>query len=112
MLVRVKADAIGLKAEDYLSDRVIEVENIYSGFLEGYISKEQLDYFYEKVSCLYLKLQIILLSQSICSNERRIRGSSSALGIVDHLGKKVKKLIFHNEQVWGYDHEMCSKLWG
>ena len=21
------------------------------------------------------------------------------------LGKKVKKLIFHNEQVWGYDHE-------
>ncbi len=37
-----------LKAEDYLSDRVIEVENIYSGFLEGYISKEQLDYFYEK----------------------------------------------------------------
>ncbi len=48
MLVRVKADAIGLKAEDYLSDRVIEVENIYSGFLEGYISKEQLDYFYEK----------------------------------------------------------------
>ncbi len=28
-------------------------------------------------------------------------GSSSALGIVDHLGKKVKKLIFHNEQVWG-----------
>lgn len=48
VLVRVKADAIGLKAEDYLSDRVIEVENIYSGFLEGYISKEQLDYFYEK----------------------------------------------------------------
>ncbi len=28
-------------------------------------------------------------------------GSSSALGIVDHLGKKVKKLIFPNEQVWG-----------
>ena len=74
VLVRVKADAIGLKAEDYLSDRVIEVENIYSGFLEGYISKEQLDYFMKKVSCLYLKLQIILLSQSICSNERRIRG--------------------------------------
>lgn len=73
MLVRVKADAIGLKAEDYLSDRVIEVENIYSGFLEGYISKEQLDYFYEKANCLYPKLQIILLSKSVCSNERCVR---------------------------------------
>ena len=53
-----------------------------------------------KVNCLYLKLRITLLPKSICSNERCIGGSSSALGIVDHLGKKVKKLIFHNEQVW------------
>ena len=58
-----------------------------------------------KVNCLYLKLRIILLPKSVCSDERCIRGSSSALGIVHHLGKKVKKLIFHNEQVWGYDHE-------
>ena len=65
-----------------------------------------------KVNCLYLKLRIILLPKSICSNERCIRGSSSALGIVDHLGKKVKKLIFHNEQVWGYDHETCKQIMG
>ncbi len=38
-------------------------------------------------------------------------GSSSALGIVDHLGKKVKKLIFIMNKYGEYDHEMCSKLW-
>ncbi|GAA3322949.1 hypothetical protein GCM10020331_044870 [Ectobacillus funiculus] len=42
VLVRVKADALGLQAEDYLSDRVIEVDNIYTGFLEFYIQKKEL----------------------------------------------------------------------
>ncbi|KGZ81516.1 PhoH family protein [Bacillus anthracis] len=97
VLVRVKADAIGLKAEDYLSDRVIEVENIYSGFLEGYISKEQLDYFYPN--------QFVVMKDAL-------GGSSSALGIVDHLGKKVKKLIFHNEQVWGIRPRNVQQIMG
>ena len=65
-----------------------------------------------KVNCLYLKLRIILLPKSICSNERCIRGSSSALGIVDHLGKKVKKLIFHNEQVWGIRPRNVQQIMG
>ncbi|MBL2346581.1 PhoH family protein, partial [Klebsiella pneumoniae] len=82
VLVRVKADAIGLKAEDYLSDRVIEVENIYSGFLEGYISKEQLDYFYEKGELPLSEIanhpfypnQFVVMKDAL-------GGSSSALGI-------------------------------
>lgn len=102
VLVRVKADALGLQAEDYLSDRVIEVDNIYSGFLEGYISKEQLDYFYEKGELPLSEIanhpfypnQFIVMKDAL-------GGSSSALGIVDFSGKKVKKLVFHNEQVWG-----------
>ncbi len=47
-LVRVKADALGLQAEDFLSDRVIEVNDIYTGFMELYIEKEFLDRFYDK----------------------------------------------------------------
>ena len=65
-----------------------------------------------KVNCLYLKLRIILLPKSICSNERCIRGSSSALGIVDHLGKKVKKLIFTMNKCGGYDHETSRQIMG
>ncbi|MED2440230.1 PhoH family protein, partial [Bacillus thuringiensis] len=113
VLVRVKADAIGLKAEDYLSDRVIEVENIYSGFLEGYISKEQLDYFYEKGELPLSEIanhpfypnQFVVMKDAL-------GGSSSALGIVDHLGKKVKKLIFHNEQVWGIRPRNVQQIMG
>ena len=33
-LVRVKADAIGLISEDFLSDRVVENDHIYTGFLK------------------------------------------------------------------------------
>lgn len=113
VLVRVKADAIGLKAEDYLSDRVIEVENIYSGFLEGYISKEQLDYFYEKGELPLSEIanhpfypnQFVVMKDAL-------GGSSSALGIVDHLGKKVKKLIFPNEQVWGIRPRNVQQIMG
>lgn len=113
VLVRVKADAIGLKAEDYLSDRVIEVDNIYSGFLEGYISKEQLDYFYEKGELPLSEIanhpfypnQFVVMKDAL-------GGSSSALGIVDHLGKKVKKLIFHNEQVWGIRPRNVQQIMG
>ena len=47
-LVRVKADAIGLYAEDFLSDRVVEVDHIYTGFLEVYLQGDLLNRFYEK----------------------------------------------------------------
>ncbi|HEY9578114.1 MAG TPA: PIN domain-containing protein, partial [Pseudobacillus sp.] len=47
-LVRVKADALGLQAEDFLSDRVIEMSDIYKGFLKIYVSKQVLDLFYQK----------------------------------------------------------------
>ncbi len=49
-LVRVKADAIGLIAEDFLSDRVVEVNDVYTGFEEVYVDKEVLDRYYEKGS--------------------------------------------------------------
>ena len=47
-LVRVKADAIGLEAEDFLSDRVVELDHIYSGFKEIFISIDLLNQFYEQ----------------------------------------------------------------
>ena len=47
-LVRVKADALGLQAEDFLNDRVVEIDHIYTGLLEIYLDKELLNLFYEK----------------------------------------------------------------
>ncbi|MCG3083626.1 PhoH family protein [Anoxybacillus sp. LAT_35] len=101
-LVRVKADAIGLEAEDFLSDRVVEIDHIYTGFLDLYISPEHLARFYEKGELVLSEItnhpfypnQFIIMKDAL-------GGSSSALGMVDHTGKKVRKLIFHYDHIWG-----------
>ncbi|MEH7238440.1 PhoH family protein [Bacillus sp. JJ1562] len=101
-LVRVKADALGLQSEDFLSDRVVEVDHIYSGFLEIHINRNLLDLFYEKGELHVTELvhhpfypnQFILLKDAL-------GGSSSAIGIVDKTGKVVKKLQFKLDHIWG-----------
>ncbi|HYK71874.1 MAG TPA: PhoH family protein [Pseudoneobacillus sp.] len=101
-LVRVKADAIGLYAEDFLSDRVIEDESIYTGFLEVYIPVEILGRFYEKGELLLSEIvnhpfypnQFLIMKDAL-------GGSASAIGMVDKTGKKVKKLAINQDHVWG-----------
>ncbi|MCC3357616.1 PhoH family protein [Bacillus sp. REN16] len=101
-LVRVKADALGLQSEDFLSDRVVEVDHIYSGFLEIYINRNLLDLFYEKgelhvtelVNHPFYPNQFILLKDAL-------GGSSSAIGVVDKTGKVVRKLHFKQDHIWG-----------
>jgi PhoH-like ATPase len=101
-LVRVKADVIGLEAEDFLSDRVVEIDHIYTGFFDFYINSELLNRFYEKGELRVSELtnhpfypnQFIILKDALGS-------SASAIGIVDHTGQKLKKLIFNHEHIWG-----------
>jgi PhoH-like ATPase len=101
-LVRVKADAIGLLAEDFLSDRVVDFDHIYTGFVEKYIEVGMIGKFYEKNELLisdisnfpYYPHQFVVLKDSLGS-------STSALGIVDSLGKKIKKLVFDHDHIWG-----------
>jgi len=101
-LVRVKADALNLLAEDYLSDRVVEVDHIYTGYLEYYINTDLLNKFYEKAELPVSDIanhpfypnQFIVLKDAL-------GGSSSALGIVDKTGTKIKKFVFSNEHIWG-----------
>ncbi|WP_174733788.1 PhoH family protein [Mesobacillus harenae] len=103
-LVRVKADAIGLQAEDFLSDRVVEIDDIYAGFTEVFLEKELLDSFYEKGELRTKEIS----GQSFYPNQfliiKGLNGNStSALGMVDKSREMVKKLIFdhENRQIWG-----------
>ncbi|HJV31560.1 MAG TPA: PhoH family protein [Bacillales bacterium] len=101
-LVRVKADAIGLFAEDFLSDRVVEVDHIYTGFVEVYLSVDLLSRFYEKGELSLSEIanhpfyphQFLIMKDSL-------GGSSSAIGMVDKFSKKVKKLVLNQEHIWG-----------
>ncbi len=101
-LVRVKADAIGLIAEDFLSDRVVEIDRIYTGYLDLYISGDDLNRFYEKNELILAEVtnhpfypnQFVIMKNAL-------GGSSSAIGIVDKTGKKVKRLVFDHDHIWG-----------
>ncbi|MTH52586.1 AAA family ATPase [Bacillus mangrovi] len=101
-LVRVKADALGLIAEDFLSDRVVEVDHVYTGFLDLYIEKDSLDKFYEKNELTLAEVtnhpfypnQFVIMKDAL-------GGSSSAVGMVDKTGKKVKRLFTDHDHVWG-----------
>lgn len=101
-LVRVKADAIGLNSEDFLNDRVVEVDHIYKGFLEIYVQTDLLNSFYEKgelqagelASHPFYANQFIIMKDAL-------GGSASAIGIIDSTGKKVKKLVFDQDHIWG-----------
>ncbi|MBD1380942.1 PhoH family protein [Metabacillus arenae] len=101
-LVRVKADAIGLVAEDFLSDRVVEIDHIYSGFLELYISGDNLNRFYEKDE---LKLSEVtnhpFYPNQFIVMKDALGGSASAIGIVEKTKQKVKRLVFDNDHIWG-----------
>ncbi|PLR84069.1 hypothetical protein CVD25_12880 [Bacillus canaveralius] len=101
-LVRVKADAIGLIAEDFLSDRVVENDDLYTGMQEVYTDIEKLRRFYEKGEIPLADIanhplypnQFLIMKDSLGS-------SSSALGMVEKSGKIIKKLIFDHDHIWG-----------
>lgn len=101
-LVRVKADALGLQAEDFLNDRVVEIDHIYTGLLEIYLDKELLNLFYEKGEIKLSEIthhpfypnQFLIIKDALGS-------SASAIGIVDETGKMVKKLVYNQESIWG-----------
>ncbi|PRO64758.1 PhoH family protein [Alkalicoccus urumqiensis] len=50
VLMRVKADALGLHSEDYLSDRVAQFDHIYKGFSEAWLSSELMDRLFREKS--------------------------------------------------------------
>lgn len=101
-LVRVKADALGLLAEDFLNDRVVEIDHIYSGFSEVFISKEKMDMYYANGELILSDIfgKTVFPNQFIIMKDE-LGGSGSAVGMVDQDGKKVKRLVFEQERVWG-----------
>lgn len=101
-LIRVKADAIGLYAEDFLSDRVVEVDHIYTGFLEAYVPIDLLNRYYEKgeLSLSEIAHHPFYPNQYLIMKDA-LGGSASAIGMVDITSKKVKKLIVNQEHIWG-----------
>ncbi|MCY9374945.1 PhoH family protein [Bacillus sp. T17B1] len=102
VLVRVKADAIGLLAEDFLNDRVVDNDEMYSGYKDLYISQQLFSSFYGKnqISVNDIKQHTFYPNQFALMKDE-LGGSSSAVGIADKTGTVLKRLVFDDEHIWG-----------
>ena len=102
ILMRVKADVIGLIAEDFLSDRVVTVNQLYAGFKEVYVEREAINQFYSAGELLLKDTSIgdmVYPNQFMIMKNHEVP-SLSAIGIVREGGKLVKQRYNH-EQIWG-----------
>lgn len=102
ILMRVKADVLGMVAEDFLSDRVVDGNQMYQGFTELYVSKADIDRFYAEGE---LNISKIMSSGAFPNQFIVLKNtespSISALCMVDSTGEMIRKLRYNQEQIWG-----------
>lgn len=100
-LMRIKAESLGIVSEDFLSDKIVLDDSLYTGSTELLVTTDQLDLFYNKK-----ELPTELFKNNFFSNQfvllKNIEGTTqSAIGMVSPDVKKIKKLTFSNDYVWG-----------
>ncbi|MUT66213.1 PhoH family protein [Paenibacillus sp. NEAU-GSW1] len=103
VLVRIKADVLGLMAQDYLSDRTVSTSDFYAGYLTLFVHPSVIDEFY---SYRFLTVKNLQLKMKLNPNEfiilRDEMGTSkSALLKVSQDGVKLEPLFLSNDPVWG-----------
>jgi PhoH-like ATPase len=97
--LRIKADALGLRAEDYESGRV-EIEELYRGFREVEVEKGWIDAFYAAgENTLPPGAEELLPNEYLMLRDGV--SNASALGRYDSPRKRVRPLPAFKEDVWG-----------
>jgi len=103
VLVRIKADVLGLTTQDYLSDRTAGPGDFYSGNLKLKVHPSIIDEFY---SYRFLPVKPLNLSYPLHPHEfvilkDEMGSTKSALLKVNTEGSKLEPLFLSNEAVWG-----------
>jgi PhoH-like ATPase len=96
--LRIRADALGLAAEDYDAERV-ELTELYSGVVEIEKTTEEIDRFYAQGS-------LPLPDPYFCPNEfvhlkNPLNPSQTALGKIDVEGERIVPITRLKDGVWG-----------
>ncbi|WP_248926627.1 PhoH family protein [Paenibacillus hamazuiensis] len=102
-LVRIKADVLGLPAQDYLTDRIVSGTDIYMGYLTLHVHPSVIDefYTYRFLGIHSLNLGFALHPHEFVILRDELGTSKSALLKVNAEGKKLEPLYLSNEPVWG-----------
>lgn len=96
--LRIKADALGLIAEDYSSDKV-EVDDLYSGYTDVMVDKDQVNKFFEEG---FLDLDGDFLPNQFLTLTDSSNPSHTALGRYNQTMRRVIALIrMPKEGIWG-----------
>ncbi|TYP77975.1 PhoH family protein [Paenibacillus methanolicus] len=103
VLVRIKADVLGLDAQDYLSDRIVQHSEVYGGYVTLFVHPSVIDEFY---TYRFLAVKALQLTTKLHPNEfiilRDEMGTSkSALLKVSQDGARLEPLYLSNDPVWG-----------
>jgi PhoH-like ATPase len=97
--LRIKADALGLQAEDYETDRVF-IKDLYTGVVELRVSPERLASFRAN-SGLELNGGKQYFPNEFCTLTDETNPKKAALTKVDATGTKLVPIIDCREGVWG-----------
>ncbi|MRG85540.1 PhoH family protein [Salinibacillus xinjiangensis] len=102
ILMRVKADALGLAAEDFLNERAVKEDSIYEGFQEWDVSAEDLNKFYQegKLSIPDETLNRLYSNEFIVM-KNKWNPSQSAIGILNTNRNVIEKCRFQADNAWG-----------
>jgi len=103
MLVRVKADVLGITAQDYLSDRTASVSDQYTGHMTLHVHPSVIDEFY---TYRFLAIDELGVKAALQPNEfvilrDELGTSKSALLRVTSDGKRLEPLHLSNDPIWG-----------
>lgn len=103
VLVRIKADVLGLQAQDYLSDRVLDNSEFYSGNMTLHVHPSVIDefYTYRFLSVNHLQLRDKLFPNEFVILRDEMGTSKSALLKVSQDGMRLEPLYLSNDPVWG-----------
>lgn len=103
VLVRIKADVLGLQAQDYLSDRVLDNSEFYSGNITLHVHPSVIDefYTYRFLSVNHLQLRDKLFPNEFVILRDEMGTSKSALLKVSQDGLRLEPLYLSNDPVWG-----------
>ncbi len=97
--LRIKADALGLQAEDYETDRVL-IKDLYTGMIELMISAEKMAAFRANGE-MELNGGAQYFPNEYCTLTEETNPKRTALTKVDATGKKLIPIIDSREGVWG-----------
>lgn len=103
VLVRIKADVLGLSTQDYLSDRTADPADLYMGCLTINVHPSLIDEFY---SYRYLLTKDLHVGYPLYPHEfvilkDEMGTSKSALLKVNQEGTRLEPLFLSNDPVWG-----------